>query len=59
MEVTLMDFRKVYDINVSPDDFDKWRSRYCNELFADVIKYSSLGINKKDRDASHRLQWND
>jgi trans-aconitate methyltransferase len=41
-----MDFRKVFDINVSPDDFDKWRTRYCDELFADVIKASKLDKNK-------------
>jgi 16S rRNA A1518/A1519 N6-dimethyltransferase RsmA/KsgA/DIM1 with predicted DNA glycosylase/AP lyase activity len=42
-----MDFRKVFDNNVSPEDFDKWRTRYCNKLFADVIEHSKLGIGKK------------
>jgi len=33
-----MDFRKVFDC--IPEEFDKWRPRYCDELFADVIEYS-------------------
>ena len=37
------DFRKVFDQNVAPEDFDKWRTRYCGECFADVIAYSRLG----------------
>lgn len=41
-----MDYRKIFDSNVSPEDFDKWRTRYCNELFADVIEHSKLGIGK-------------
>lgn len=39
-----MDFRKVY--NSIPKEFDKWRPRYCDELFADVIEYSKLGSGK-------------
>lgn len=41
-----MDFRKVYNDNVSPEEFDKWRPRYCNELFSDVIEISKLGCGK-------------
>jgi Dimethyladenosine transferase (rRNA methylation) len=41
-----MDFRKVFDNKVTPEDFDKWRNRYCDELFADVIEYSKLDITK-------------
>ena len=41
-----MDYRKIFDNNVSPEDFDKWRSRYCDELFADIIEHSKLGSNK-------------
>jgi SAM-dependent methyltransferase len=39
-----MDFRKIFD--TIPEDFDKWRPRYCNELFEDVIKYSKLDSSK-------------
>lgn len=39
-----MDFRKVYDS--IPDEFDKWRPRYCDELFADIIEYSKLDSSK-------------
>jgi len=39
-----MDFRKVYD--TIPDEFDKWRTRYCDEAFSDIIKYSELNENK-------------
>ena len=41
-----MDFRKIFDMSVPPKEFDKWRTRYCDELFADVIENSRLGINK-------------
>jgi ubiquinone/menaquinone biosynthesis C-methylase UbiE len=39
-----MDFRKVF--NSIPEEFDKWRTRYCDELFADVIEYSMLDSGK-------------
>ncbi|HEX2945003.1 MAG TPA: class I SAM-dependent methyltransferase [Clostridia bacterium] len=39
-----MDFRKIFDD--IPEEFDKWRTRYCDELFADVIDYSKLGPGK-------------
>ena len=41
-----MDFRKIFDEKVSPEDFDKWRTRYCDELFDDVINHSKLGAGK-------------
>jgi len=41
-----MDFRKIFDSSVSPDEFDKWRTRYCDECFADVIKHSKLDVLK-------------
>ena len=41
-----MDYRKIFNDNVLPEDFDKWRSRYCDELFADVIEHSKLDANK-------------
>jgi len=41
-----MDFRKIFDEKVPPEEFDKWRTRYCNELFADVINRSKLGVGK-------------
>ena len=39
-----MDFRKIFD--TIPDQFDKWRNRYCDEIFADVIEYSKLKPGK-------------
>jgi ubiquinone/menaquinone biosynthesis C-methylase UbiE len=39
-----MEFRKVFD--TIPEKFDKWRPRYCNEVFADVIKHSQLDSGK-------------
>ena len=39
-----MDFRKIFDS--IPEDFDKWRTRYCDELFADVIEFSKLSPGK-------------
>lgn len=41
-----MDFRKIFDSSVPPEEFDKWRTRYCDECFADVIKYVELGADK-------------
>jgi SAM-dependent methyltransferase len=42
----VMDFRKIFDRSVSPEEFDKWRTRYCNECFADVVEHAKLGIGK-------------
>ena len=39
-----MDFRRVFDS--IPEEFDKWRPRYCDELFADVVEYSKLDASK-------------
>ena len=39
-----MDFRKVFDS--IPEQFDEWRPRYCDELFADLIEYAELGPGK-------------
>ena len=39
-----MDFRKVFD--GIPEEFDKWRTRYCDELFLDLIYYSKLDSSK-------------
>lgn len=41
-----MDFRKIFDSRVPPDEFDKWRTCYCDELFADVIEYAALDASK-------------
>ena len=41
-----MDFRKVFNDKVTPKDFDKFRFRYCDALFADVISYSQLDATK-------------
>lgn len=39
-----MDFRKTFDR--IPDQFDKWRPRYCDELFRDIIEYANIGPDK-------------
>jgi len=39
-----MDFRKIF--NTIPENFDKYRPRYCNELFSDLIEYANLGPGK-------------
>ena len=39
-----MDFRKVFDR--IPEEFDRWRPRYCDALFEDVIGYAELGPEK-------------
>jgi len=39
-----MDFRTIFD--TVPDQFDAWRPRYCDELFADLIEYAKLDIEK-------------
>ncbi len=39
-----MDFRKVFD--EIPEQFEQWRPRYCEELFADLIEYAKLGPGK-------------
>ncbi len=39
-----VDFRKTFD--TIPEQFDKWRPRYCDELFADVIDYAKIDASK-------------
>lgn len=39
-----MDFRKVFD--TIPGEFDRWRPRYCDALFDDVIAYANLTPEK-------------
>lgn len=39
-----MDFRKTYD--AIPEQFDKWRPRYCEELFSAVIHYAGIDSSK-------------
>lgn len=41
-----MDFRKIFDSSVPPEEFDKWRSGYCDECLDDVIKYVELDEDK-------------
>lgn len=36
-----MEFRLIFD--TIPCEFDRWRPRYCDSLFNDVIEYSALG----------------
>ncbi len=40
-----MDFRKTFD--KIPEDFDKYRPRYCGELFEELTRKCELGPNKK------------
>jgi ubiquinone/menaquinone biosynthesis C-methylase UbiE len=42
--VLIVDFRKVFDS--IPEQFDQWRPRYCDELFADLIGYAKLDSGK-------------
>lgn len=39
-----MEFRKVFD--TIPEQFDKYRPRYCAELFSDLISYAGIGPGK-------------
>ena len=39
-----MDFRKTFDC--IPGQFDRWRPRYCPELFSEVIRYAGIGPQK-------------
>ena len=36
-----MEFRKVFDL--IPDEFDRFRPRYCEALFADLIAFAGIG----------------
>jgi len=40
-----MEFRKIFD--TIPEQFDRFRPRYCAELFADLIAYASVGPGAK------------
>ncbi|MDD3041068.1 class I SAM-dependent methyltransferase [Bacteroides sp.] len=39
-----MEFRKIFDS--IPEQFDKWRPRYCDEAFSDIIQYAKLDTDK-------------
>ncbi len=39
-----MDFRTIFDR--VPEQFDKWRPRYCDELYRDLIEYAALAPEK-------------
>lgn len=39
-----MDFRKTFD--AIPQQFDKWRPRYCEELYSKIITRTDLGAHK-------------
>ena len=39
-----MDYRKIFD--TIPEEFDKWRPRYCDELFSDIIEFSQLDSSR-------------
>ena len=44
-EAEKMDFRKTFDL--IPEEFEKYRPRYCGELFREIIKVCALGPEKK------------
>lgn len=39
-----MDFRKTFD--TIPEQFEKWRLRYCDELFTEIIMIAKLDLEK-------------
>ena len=39
-----MEFRKIFD--TIPEQFDRYRSRYCAALFDDLIRYAGIGPGK-------------
>jgi SAM-dependent methyltransferase len=39
-----MELRKIFD--TIPEKFDMWRPRYCDEVFADIIRLSKLDSEK-------------
>ena len=41
----ITDFRTIFE--QIPEEFDKWRPRYCDELFNDLIHYANLTPNSK------------
>lgn len=40
-----MEFRKIFD--TIPEQFDKYRPRYSEELFADLISYAEIKPGKE------------
>lgn len=40
-----MDKRLIFNEDV--ENYDKWRPRYCDELFKDIFEYSRMGNDKK------------
>lgn len=40
-----MDFRKLFD--TIPQQFDRWRPTYCDELFSDLTAFTGLDSSKK------------
>ena len=40
-----MEYRKIFDS--IPEQFDRYRPRYCPELFADLIAYAGIGPGKR------------
>ena len=39
-----MEFRKIFD--TIPEQFDRWRPRYCDAAFSDIIQHAALGPGK-------------
>ena len=40
-----MEFRRIFD--TIPEQFDKYRPRYCPELFTYLIKFARIDIHSK------------
>ena len=40
-----MEFRLIFD--TIPEEFDRWRPRYCSEAFAALAEYAALGPDKR------------
>ena len=39
-----MEFRRVFD--TIPEEFDRWRPRYCEAAFADIVRHAGLDARK-------------
>lgn len=39
-----MEFRKIFD--TIPEEFDKYRPRYCSQLFEELIDYAKIDKDK-------------
>ncbi len=49
-----MEFRKVFD--TIPEQFDKYRPRYSQELFDDLISFAKIGEGKSVLELAEKLK---